>query len=483
MLGGNVIATTRNGLLDRLGKSSHGYVAGIETFPMPDLQRVAAELDLEAQGRARGERDEPKSDVSTFDSIERRVVQYVERVRDEADSQHREMQDAERSRLADLNFDALLGTLRSEAAKGVGAIHADVEKGKDMLAAARKDMLRAEAHLADYRSLHGLGNRTARYMRTFPQAFMRWAILAFLVLLESVANGLFFQQGSRMGLVGGVTIAAGFALLNVGLAFLAGRVLVPLLPRREPALRLFGKAGLAVYVLVAVGLNLMIAHYRSAFEVDAHHPSTIALQTIRSATISGLDVTSLTLLGIGLLFAVLAAFDAYTMGDSYLGYGGVTRDYERRRDTYAQDRAELIDDIRESYEGSVKAISELVEDFSRKRSEGVSIHKAIPRLTARLASHLNALERLGNDLLTIYREANASVRTTPAPAHFDQPWTLARPASVTAELPRYDEAEVEAILVEAKAELKEQTARLDLANAEATEILRSLDTLDERYDQ
>jgi len=446
---------------------------------MPDLARVSAELDLEQAGKDRGARNEPVSTATALDSVELRSVQHIERIRDEAEHQHAEMQDAQRGRLADLNFDAVVGTISTVASTGIGAIHTEVEKGKDELASSRKDMLRAERHLADFRREHQLGNRTARYARTFAQAFLRWSVLALLVIIEALINGLFFQQGSTAGLVGGIAIAAGFALLNIGFAFIAGRVFLPLLPRREPWLKAIGGLALACYAVGAILLNLLIAHYRMAFGIDALHPESIALGSFRAAPLAGLDVLSLTLFATGVLFALISAFDSWTMGDSYFGYGGVTRDYDRRRDDYMADRAQLLDAVQTHYQDAGKSVSGIVETFSRKRSEISSIHKAIPRLSAHFVAHLSALEQFGNDLLAIYRDANQAARTTPPPAHFGQAWQMARPASATTEHPHYDDAAIEHILEEAKVELRLQLSRLDEAYTNALEVLRSLDALDQ----
>jgi hypothetical protein len=463
--------------LGRVGDASHAYDVSTDTFVQPRFDRLADDLRLEVDGRSRGEDNEPATGQASFDLVEARVVDRIDRERANADNQFRDMMNTYRDRLFDLEFDTKASQIRSAADIGVATIEGETAKGVDRLNPLRRDMLEAERHLLAFREKHDL-DRPAHYPRTAGKRFFLWSVLFIVLVIELLLNGMFFAQGNSLGLVGGWSQAAQFAVLNIGIGWVAGRLGTTLIGHHFRPQRVIGWALLLVYVIVALALNLMIAHYRSAFAVDPVNPGRVAWHTMQAGLFAGLDGASLTMFALGIAFSLIALADGRRMGDAYLGYDHPSRAFDERRQDYLDDREDLIEAVRNAFESAHSAMNDEHDDLTRKRSESRSIHEAIARTTRGYDAHLGFLERLGQDLLDVYREANRKARSTPVPSHFNRRWEMTRGASPSYGELRYSDEEVSRITAEAKRELDAQSLRLKEAYDEAMMRLRSLDDLE-----
>jgi hypothetical protein len=382
-----------------------------------------------------------------------------------------------RDRLGDFELDTKVAQIRAVGEVGAAELKGETEQSLDRLNIARNEMLAAEEHLRAFRTLHDL-DYPAYFPKSGADTAWRWAILVLLLIAEMLMNGIFFARGNDFGLVGGWGTAGFFAFFNIALAFFAGRYASTAVHRREPLYRLFGWSGLAVYGIGAAFLNLTIAHYRSASEADSADPGVKALENLAQGLFHGLDMMSMALLGLGLVFSIIALIDARKMGDAYLGYERPARLFEDRRQYYEDDRRDAVDSLTGIYRKTVEEMKETQNDLGRRRGEGAAIHEAILRVVKSYEAKLRELERAGNRLLSIYREANREARSSPAPAYFSRPWTLPRVEYSEVRGPRYTEAELSRIIDEAKAELDAQMTRLNGLFESAMQRLKSLDSLD-----
>jgi len=460
-----------------MGDASHSYDVSTETFLQPRLERLADDLNLERDGRERGAADVPSSNDAAFDLIETRIVDRIDRERINAENQYRDMMNVRREQLFNLEFDTKVSQIRSAADVGVASIEGETAKGVDMLNPLRRDMIEAERYLTAFRTKHGL-DRPADYPRTSGRRTLLWGTLFALIIVELLLNGVFFAQGNPLGLVGGWFQAFMFAVLNVVIGWTAGRLGTTLIGHRFTVQRVTGWVLLAAYVCATLFVNLMVAHYRSAFAVDPTNPGAVAWRTIRNGALSGLDPSSVTMLALGLAFSLIALVDGRRMGDAYFGYDRPSRVFDERRQEYLDDRQDLIEALQRAYEGAHERMNEEHEDLTRKRSESRSIHEAIARTSRGYEAHLGFLERLGGDLLGVYREANRRARSTPVPEHFNRRWEMPRPSSPGYGDIRYSDEEVSRITAEAKQELDAQSGRLNDAYERAMGRLRSLDDLE-----
>ncbi|GAA3262638.1 hypothetical protein GCM10020258_27160 [Sphingomonas yabuuchiae] len=272
--------------LGRTGESSHAYDVSTETFVQPRLDRLATDLHLERDGLSRGADEEPSNERTEFDLVETRIVDRIERERANADNQFRDMMNTYRDRIFDLEFDTKVSQIRSAADIGVAAIEGEAAKGVDRLNPLRRDMLEAERHLTTFRQKHGI-DRPADYPRTSGQRWFLYGVLFVVLIVEMLLNGVFFAEGSPLGLVGGWFQAAIFAALNIGIGWgRPGRHDARLASVRRTADRRLGGTG-----ILCRGGDVPQSHGRSLplgvlgrsgtsrGRRDANHPGRCLLRT------------------------------------------------------------------------------------------------------------------------------------------------------------------------------------------------------------
>ena len=164
------------------------------------------------------------------------------------------------------------GRMNGTAPAAVSEFRAEAAQGRDELHSLRRHLRDVEAERDDFRRRHRL-TRTARWA-TGGSLTLKIGVLLTLFVFEVFLNGFFLAKGSELGYVGGAAEALIFALLNIGVSFLAGAVGVRELNHRNFIRKLLGLISLVGYLAIALGLNLTLAHYREAagsFVSDAGH--------------------------------------------------------------------------------------------------------------------------------------------------------------------------------------------------------------------
>ena len=172
---------------------------------------------------------------------------------------------------------------------------------------------------------------------TYPDShIMTFSILAGLILFEGLANAYFFSKGSDLGLLGGWIQAITVASANViasffVIGFLGLRMLQN--PHRP-----FSFAAALIFVPLAaafiVFLNFCAAHYRDLLEINAamlaqggvDETGEMLAPVTRALTFAPFEtLEALLLFGLGVTFAIIAAFKGATFDDRLIGYGAAHR--------------------------------------------------------------------------------------------------------------------------------------------------------------
>ncbi|MEQ8405105.1 MAG: hypothetical protein RKE49_08400 [Oceanicaulis sp.] len=172
---------------------------------------------------------------------------------------------------------------------------------------------------------------------TYPDShIMTFSILAGLILFEGLANAYFFSKGSDLGLLGGWIQAITVASANViasffVIGFLGLRMLQN--PHRP-----FSFAAALIFVPLAaafiVFLNFCAAHYRDLLEINAamlaqggtEQTGEMLAPVTRALTFAPFEtLEALLLFGLGVTFAIIAAFKGATFDDRLIGYGAAHR--------------------------------------------------------------------------------------------------------------------------------------------------------------
>ncbi len=181
------------------------------------------------------------------------------------------------------------------------------------------------------------GAEPIRRAPSYPDShIMTFSILAGLILFEGLANAYFFSRGSDLGLLGGWIQAITVASANViasffVIGFLGLRMLQN--PHRP-----FSFAAALVFVPLATlfifFLNFCAAHYRDLLEINAvvlaqggvSETGEMLTPVTRALTFAPFEtLEALLLFGLGVTFAIIAAFKGATFDDRLIGYGAAHR--------------------------------------------------------------------------------------------------------------------------------------------------------------
>lgn len=461
-------------LLGTLRRPPHDYRPSTEVFPDLDVSKVAAELNLESLGRERGERNEPVTNSSVADEVE---VRIIERIEAENKRSHAILEDEYRTyseRLAGLDFEATFSAVKEAAPSCVGELKAYLYPGLDELHGLRRTLAEHERGREDFRQRNGLVR--APQVRSGASYFLKTGLLAFILLIETVLNGVFLAKGSEQGLIGGISEAFVFAALNVGWAVLVSMFGVVQLNHISWFRKLIGLMSFLIYIGPAMLLNLALAHYRevSGTLVEAAGAEVVERLAVQPWALQ--DIQSWIFFGLGMLFSVIAFIDGLFLSDPYPGYGGLERRLLKARSMYILRKQELVDElleVRDRYRDEIVGIN---EQLSARRSEYDAILVGRSRLTQLFDQHQAHLERCGNALFAIYREANSKARTTEPPPHFSTPFALERIVPIVGTYDR-DRTELLRAVKETQELMSEQSRILHLEFERALTRYSQLDDL------
>jgi hypothetical protein len=275
-------------------------------------------------------------------------------------------------------------------------------------------------------------------------------ILSMLVLIEACINGVLFADTSDRGLFGGWLEAMAFAIANVGVAFLAGFIILPQLNRRSPAAK-----GLAIALSVAglaavLAVNLFGAHYRdfraatakaelaaqtapapkreavvslasrkpapgeapsfkappppfpeaakrAPAEENGRRSEIEALRKIFQAPFDLESFSSVFLLIIGLCAATIAAADGYKFDDPFPGYGKRSRRYAEARARNAAALRRFLKNANASVAAQFQSIDRKIDACAQALAELSALHRAYAGDLPALSAALDEAAKNGED--------------------------------------------------------------------------------------
>jgi len=412
-------------LFESFQRPPHDYKASTLTFLELDLEKLKKDLRLIEEGRKHGEKDIPPAGSETFDDVEHAVIQLIEGEKKRTYTHLLDGLTTYAERLHGLDLEGRFSAIDVAAREGITEFRAKVEIGLDHLYSLRRRVSGLERDLLQFQNVHRL-DRTAHYPSR-GRAILQWGIIAVLLFIETMGNGYFLSKGNELGLIGGWGEALIIAFLNIGVSLLIGEMFVRNLIHRSFGRKFLGGVALLAYLAFAITFNLLVAHYRTAVGALFEDQAQEALVRFKAAPFGLADFQSWVLFGIGFLFSFITFLDGLYMDDPYPGYGDHDRRLEQARGDYAAEKAELIEDLRETKDEAVAAMEAARADLGKRRAEHLSILGGRTHLIRSFEQHLGYLERTANTLLSVYRRANCDRRSTSAPARFDRAWVLERP--------------------------------------------------------
>ncbi len=417
----------------------------MNVFPDVHLEDLRAELEPKALGRRLGERDLPLRDALEDQQGQSKIGQSLAEMQDEAVKLRDERLAEIDKGLAELDQPVLRGAMDGVAQQAL-AEFGDVEQryAEDLKSGLQEWRKRREDY-HDFKEANGLSREPDYY--SVLRRVVGGCVLAFVLLLESFMNATFLAEGSETGLRGGWSLAIAFSAVNIlaplGLFGPVSRYVRHV----KPVLKLAGWACLLAWVMLALVLNLGLAHYREVSEhweenlvatglgseADDQQTADLGGEVVRHFREQPFGLTtaeSWLLFVVGLGFSVLAFYEGWKFwGDSYPGYGAVHLRMIKKKeelDALREEASEELKDVRVNGLGRAK---ELLDRARLQPAETRRLLKSEEDLLAAFEDHVQHLRSLGAVLVEDYRAANHAVRSDgAAPASHAEPWQLQPPS-------------------------------------------------------
>jgi len=414
-------------LIDFLNRPPHIYETSTQTFLALNVEKLKNEMRLAERGRECGARGEPDQNSTAMDEVEQSIVTAIEAEAKKNAHIFDNNMLTYAERLHGLGLEGYRSDIQIPALGAITEFKAQVHQGRDQLYQLRRDVIEVEREFNLFKQKNRL-EKTAHYPES---RILHWAIIAALLLVESVANGVLLAKGHEFGIVGGVGVAVLIAFVNVAiLGIVLGAPLLRLAFHRHWALKTIGILGTAAYLAIAAGLNLAVAHYRDALAGPSPEQAEhLAIETLMTNPFGITELQSGLMLIVGFAFSVIAALDRLAMDDRYPGYGKVDRKRKLTVQDYVSEKEQLLGELAETREEYVELMRLAKEDLRKRRGEHFSILEGRARMQQTYQSHLHYLQDAANELLSVYRDANRAARdSAAAPPRFSESWKMAMPA-------------------------------------------------------
>ncbi|MDP3296580.1 MAG: hypothetical protein Q8N09_03150 [Thermodesulfovibrionia bacterium] len=390
------------------------------------VEKVAEELNIEAEGKRLGSANIPPSDATALCGIEAQIIQIVQKARQDYTNWAKD-------RLTVINKDInQLDMSIFSHISNISTAKTNFENKANKILTGNDSLLKGLASDARNRKVEFNRFKEASklerdpYYQTGTRLVLSWAILAFLIIAEAAANAVFFQKGIWGGLIQGFIYAAVFAFINVSIASLWGYFFISQINHVSVLRKMFGIFFIILAFIIAIVISLTIAHYRDALGSDPDNAARLALENIRNNAFGLKEVHSWFLFILSLIFATGAGYDTYSMDDKYPGYGKIHKQYVQAKQDYEIE----IDDIRTQLENLKKSSLEDLEKASNKsQNDLLQLYEAIQNKSStktKLDASFNDAENCKTALLQTFRSINQLHRSTPMPKYFNDDYILTR---------------------------------------------------------
>lgn len=395
------------------------------SFEPVDVGALRDELEPEIVGRQTGRQGLPLPDAER-DPYERPITNPLDQKILDAGKM---LED--RLRIADREQGGVSGD-------PVGELNAAIQSAEskfEMAAASSRQQIddrrleaeRRQTDLDRFRRDHDLTRQEPHYP-THSKKILMVGIAAILFVVESVANSAFLAKGNELGLVGALVVAFGISALNIVSAFAFFGPTSRYLQHVDQIRCAFAWVGMLIYVLLALGVNLGVAHYR---EVSGNLIGEAGLEVVSRMVENPLqlrDAESWLLFLLGVLFSGIAFYEGRVFDDIYPGYGRRDRSMREARTEYLR----ALDDSRESLEEIREESIDKVQRIAHKARQGPEERRrlvgACRSWIAEFDAYAAQLQQVGETLIDEYRQANFLARQDNiVPAAHRVPWKLQIP--------------------------------------------------------
>ncbi|MFC4352286.1 hypothetical protein ACFOW6_12120 [Fodinicurvata halophila] len=419
--------------------------------------------------------EEPASDAENYDDVEREIISVIEREFDRSKEKYNDEMRGYSDRLSSIDLEEPVSSIKIISRDALSKIQANLSGGADKLFNSRYSLIGIRRELENFRSNNGLENRNAHYPES---RILHYGVLLLFLCIEAIMNGFFLGETHTFGLLGGFSEAVIIAIVNVSIGFIVGLFFLRQLFHRNIFRKLIGGLFCIAYFSGILLFNLAVAHYRDVLAGGNWEVAHLeVIPRLLSDPLAVSDIKSWLLFGVGVLFSIFALVDGLTVDDLYPNYGPLWREHKREGEDYAEVKDECMGDLEEVQVDAIERLEETREQWKQDRGEYERIINFQNRLHQSYIEHISALQRVGNELLGVYRKTNQKYRSTPSPTHFQDAWTLQ--AEIPANPPGVNQQKLEDASKQLNAVLEEELDKIHQKYDEGVAVYKKIEELTE----
>ena len=298
-------------------------------------------------------------------------------------------------------------------------LNQDLETLRPAITAAESKAISRREELIVFKERNNL-TRDASYPDS---SIWHFFVLFGLVIIESIINGVMFQEGSRSGYLGGVSIAVLISLINVAAGFLVGAYWGKLSWSIHQFPKYVGYLGFGVWGIFTIWFNLLVGHIRTIYEQGfSGSMAEVSAQgwiNFQASPFGLTDFFSWLLVLIGTLFAIIALFDGIRFDDVYPGYGREFRKYLSAEEELQDEKDNLnitadryYDEFKDSGDTAISDLSKTSSDLRSKYDYVVGV------IDTQYPNYCDYYANIFTRLIEDYRNINHENREDNPPEYF-----------------------------------------------------------------
>ena len=377
----------------------------IARFPALDVEQIVDDLSLKERAEECSNLEPEEAKANFADIVEQDIVNFIRERAAVARSEFHTALDTYETRIRD----AMVGEdarvkIEAAAEEGLSNFVAQATEDRLFLDLAREKAARICLEFDNFCKSH---RRTlfAPIQLSTTELIQGWSWIFFILIVETIANGMFFAQGSEAGLIGGVSEAFFLSLINISLAIVIGLFAVRYIRHRFWFWRITAALTLIASIIAMLALNLLIAHYREAFATSPGLtvPFDEVLIRYMSQPFLLTDARSWMLGLIGVIFNVFAAYKVFNLADPYPGFSKVANRRDQGIDNLAEAGRECIQTLTDHRNESVGEMQAIIDQISSRKGELELAVRNRDRMHKDFSIYLQDLSRIANDIGSFFQ--------------------------------------------------------------------------------
>jgi hypothetical protein len=247
-------------------------------------------------------------------------------------------------------------------------------------------------------------------------------IIAVLLLIETVLNGVVLAKNLEGGYLGGLGNALIIAFINVIPAFMVGKYIFIQNWHISKFRRIACRSISFIWFICAIVWNLFVAHTRDHMDLEKPLGNNLE-QFLSNPPISMIEINSLdswTLLFVGFIFAIIALIDGIKSDDLYFGYGDVDRQVKETEEKIydvVKGLTNSLDELKDKYD---KDLSTEEQTVKTAKNTIESYHAGRDMLIRTFEDDVESVKGQAKIQIKKYREVNAKKREDEPPKYFEK---------------------------------------------------------------